>query len=77
MILLFNGDLDVEKILIKFQEFMHIKKSTKCNQELYEYSERREDFLEADGRLVFLVFISPIINGIGFAFKEVQGGEEK
>lgn len=66
MILLFNGDLDVEKILIKFQEFMK-----------HEYSEKREEFLEADGRVFFLAFISPIINGIGFAFKEVQGGEEK
>lgn len=61
-----NGDLDIEKILIKFQRFMK-----------HEYSEKREEFLEADGRLVFLAFISPIINGTGFAFKEVQGGEEK
>lgn len=43
----------------------------------HEYSEKRESFLEADGRLLFLAFISPIINGTGFAFKEVQGGEEK
>jgi Predicted AAA-ATPase. len=61
-----NGDLDIEKILIKFQEFMK-----------HEYSKKREEFLEADGRLLFLAFISPIINGVGFAFKEVQGGEEK
>ncbi|MDF2885163.1 MAG: putative AAA-ATPase [Clostridiaceae bacterium] len=61
-----NGDLDIEKILVMFQEFMK-----------HEYSQKRADFLEADGRLVFLAFISPIINGIGFAFKEVQGGEEK
>lgn len=61
-----NGDLDVRRILIKFQEFMR-----------HEYSEKREAFLEADGRLLFLAFISPIINGTGFAFKEVQGGEER
>ncbi|GAA0178977.1 AAA family ATPase [Clostridium sediminicola] len=61
-----DGTLDVKKILIKFQEFM--KK---------EYSKKRKEFLEADGRLVFLAFISPIVNGIGFAFKEVQGAEEK
>ncbi|MZK49866.1 AAA family ATPase [Clostridium beijerinckii] len=61
-----NGDLDINKILIKFQGFMK-----------HEYSEKRESFLEDDGRLVFLAFISPIINGTGFAFKEVQGGEEK
>jgi hypothetical protein len=61
-----DGSLDIRAILVKFQEFMK-----------HEYSEKREAFLEADGRLLFLAFISPIINGIGFAFKEVQGGEEK
>ena len=61
-----DGSLDVGKILLKFQAFMK-----------HEYSEKRDSFLEADGRLVFLAFISPIINGAGFAFKEVTGGEEK
>ena len=61
-----DESLDIRKILIKFTEFMK-----------HEYSEKREAFLEADGRLLFLAFISPIINGVGFAFKEVQGGEEK
>jgi hypothetical protein len=61
-----DGSLDIRKVLIKFSEFMK-----------HEYSEKREAFLESDGRLLFLAFISPIINGIGFAFKEVQGGEEK
>jgi hypothetical protein len=61
-----DGTLDIRKVLVKFQEFMK-----------HEYSEKREAFLEADGRLIFLAFLSPIINGVGFAFKEVQGGEEK
>jgi hypothetical protein len=61
-----DGNLDVKKMLIKFQEFMK-----------HEYSEKREAFLEADGRLLFLAFISPIINGTGFAFKEIQGYDEK
>ncbi|MEG2656890.1 MAG: AAA-like domain-containing protein [Clostridium sp.] len=61
-----DGNLNIRKILIKFSEFMK-----------HEYSEKREAFLEADGRLLFLAFISPIINGTGFAFKEVQGGDEK
>ncbi|MEG2290735.1 MAG: AAA family ATPase [Clostridium sp.] len=61
-----DGNLDIRKILVKFSEFMK-----------HEYSEKREAFLEADGRLLFLAFISPIINGTGFAFKEVQGGDEK
>jgi len=61
-----NGDLNIEKVLEKFKEFMK-----------HEYSEKREAFLEDDGRLIFLAFLSPIINGTGFAFKEVKGGEEK
>jgi hypothetical protein len=61
-----DGNLDIKKLLIKFQEFMK-----------HEYSEKRKAFLEEDGRLLFLAFISPIINGTGFAFKEVKGGEEK
>ncbi|MBE6058143.1 AAA family ATPase [Clostridium sp.] len=61
-----NGDLNIKKVLLKFQDFMK-----------HEYSQKREAFLEEDGRLVFLAFLSPIINGNGFAFKEVKGGEEK
>lgn len=61
-----DGSLNVRKILLKFQEFMK-----------HEHSEKREAFLEEDGRLLFLAFLSPIINGTGFAFKEINGGEEK
>jgi hypothetical protein len=61
-----DGMLNIEKVLYKFQEFMK-----------HEFSEKREAFLEEDGRLIFLAFLSPIINGTGFAFKEVKGGEEK
>ncbi|CBZ03996.1 AAA family ATPase [Clostridium botulinum] len=61
-----NGDLNIRKVLLKFQEFMQ-----------HEYSKKRKGFLEEDGRLVFLAFLSPIINGSGFAFKEVKAGEEK
>ncbi|EPY2294214.1 AAA family ATPase [Clostridium sporogenes] len=61
-----DGTLNIKKVLLKFQEFMK-----------HEYSQKREAFLEEDGRLVFLAFLSPIINGSGFAFKEVKGGEEK
>jgi len=61
-----DKSLDIEKILIKFQEFMK-----------HEYSEKKQAFLEDDGRLILLAFLSPIINGTGFAFKEVKGGEEK
>jgi hypothetical protein len=60
------GNLDFEKVLLKFQEFM--KK---------EYSKRDEAFLERNLRLIFLAFLKPIINGKGYDFKEVQVSEEK
>ncbi|MGL5616476.1 MAG: hypothetical protein ACRDD2_09675 [Sarcina sp.] len=55
-----NG-LDMKKILLKFQQFMK-----------ENYSEKDKDFLETHGRLLFLAFIKPIINGVGFDYKEVQ-----
>ena len=42
-----------------------------------QYSSKDEEFLEHHGRLLFLAFIKPIINGVGFDFKEVQVSEEK
>ena len=60
-----NG-LDIEKILLSFQQFMK-----------EQYSKRDEKFLERHGRLLFLAFIKPIINGVGFDFKEPQTSEEK
>jgi hypothetical protein len=61
-----DGTLNLKKVLLRFQDFMK-----------HEYSEKRKGFLEEDGRMLFLAFISPIINGTGFAFKEVKGGEER
>jgi hypothetical protein len=61
-----DNTLDFEKILLKFQEFMKL-----------QYSKNNKNFLEKDGRLVFLAFIKPIINQRGFDFKEVQISEEK
>jgi hypothetical protein len=61
-----GGRLNFEKILAKFQEFMK-----------EQYSERDRQFLEDNGRLLFLAFIKPIINSKGFDFKEVQVSEEK
>ncbi|MCI6189050.1 MAG: AAA family ATPase, partial [Clostridium sp.] len=60
-----NG-LNVEKILLRFQQFMK-----------ENYSKKDEVFLEREGRLLFLAFIKPTINGVGYAFKEVQISEEK
>ena len=42
-----------------------------------QYSSLDADFIEREGRLLFLAFIKPIINGVGFDFKEVQISEEK
>jgi Predicted AAA-ATPase len=61
-----NGSLNMEAILLGFQAFM--KK---------EYNKKDRDFLERNGRLVFLAFIKPIINGSGYDFKETQVSEEK
>ncbi|MCP4152355.1 MAG: AAA family ATPase [bacterium] len=61
-----NDTLDIERVIKKFQQF--IKE---------QYSKKDIDFLERNGRLLFLAFIKPIINGRGFDFKEVQISEEK
>jgi hypothetical protein len=60
-----TGGLDIKKIFLKFQDFM------KENQ-----NKKDRDFLERNGRLLFLAFTRPIINGRGFDFKEVQVSEE-
>jgi hypothetical protein len=61
-----DGRLNMESVLQGFQAFM--KK---------EYSRKDRNFLEKNGRLVFLAFLKPIINGNGFDFKETQISEEK
>lgn len=64
--LLPGNRLDIKKALLKFQELMKA-----------EYSGKDRDFLEREGRLVFLAFLKPILNGHGYAFKEPQISEEK
>jgi Predicted AAA-ATPase len=63
-----NSDktLNMEAVMLGFQTFM--KK---------EYNKKDRKFLEKNGRLVFLAFIKPIINGSGYDFKEPQISEEK
>lgn len=61
-----DGGLNIEKILKRFQQFMK-----------EQYSSKDSEFIEHHGRLLFLAFIKPIINGTGFDFKEVQVSEEK
>jgi hypothetical protein len=56
-----DGKLNMERVILKFQEFM------KC-----EYTDKRKTFLEDEGRLIFLCFLKPIINGTGFYYVEPQ-----
>jgi hypothetical protein len=61
-----DGGLNIEKIRQRCKQFMK-----------EQYSSKDQEFIEHQGRLLFLAFIKPIINGIGFDFKEVQVSEEK
>jgi hypothetical protein len=61
-----DNTLNMEAVLIGFQSFMK-----------REYNSKERDFLEKNGRLVFLAFLKPIINGAGYDFKEPQISEEK
>jgi hypothetical protein len=58
--------LDIKLILRRFQTFMK------------EHASSRDlDFLEREGRLLFLAYLRPIINGMGFDFKEPNVGDER
>ena len=61
-----DKSLNMETVLLKFQAFMRT-----------QYSKRDKDFLERNGRLVFLAFLKPIINGSGYDFKESEASEER
>ena len=61
-----NRLLNMEAVLTKFQAFMR-----------EEYSKKDRDFIERQGRLIFLAFLKPILNGAGYDFKEVQISEER
>lgn len=61
-----DGNLDVPLILSKFKEFME-----------QEYRKQDKKFYEDNGRLLFLSFLKPIINGKGFYFVEPETRENK
>lgn len=61
-----NKGLDMQKVLENFQAFMR-----------KEYSSKDRDFVEREGRILFLAFMRPILNGAGYDFKEPQVSEEK
>ena len=56
-----NGDLNMEMVIGRFKEIMSDRYKG-CDQK----------FLEYHGRLLFLCFIKPIINGTGFCYFEPQ-----
>ena len=64
----FIGDnlLDMEQVLLKFREFMN-----------EQYRQEDERFYETSGRLIFLAFMKPILNGRGFSFVEAQTRENR
>jgi hypothetical protein len=58
--------LNIEVILLRFQNFMK-----------EHYASHDAKFLEREGRLLFLSYLRPIINGKGFDFKEPNVSEER
>ena len=61
-----DKSINMEAVLIKFQAFMR-----------EQYSRKDRTFLERNGRLVFLAYLKPIINGSGYDFKEPQISDER
>jgi predicted kinase len=61
-----DNTLNMELALQKFQDFMR-----------EQYSKQDRNFLERHGRLVFLAFMKPILNGHGYDFKEVEISDER
>jgi AAA-like domain len=61
-----DNSLDMAQVLVKFQSFMREHNSVK-----------NRDFLEKDGRLLFMAFLKPILNGAGYDFKEPQISDEQ
>lgn len=56
----------MEKVITNFQIFMR-----------ENHSDKDSKFLEREGRLIFLAFLKPILNGAGFDFKEPQISDER
>ena len=56
-----NGCLNMEHVVTRFRDLL-----------TEEYRDSTVPFLEREGRLLFLTFLKPIINGIGFYYVEPQ-----
>ena len=56
-----EGRLDMAMLVSRFRDLMH-----------EEYRESTVPFLEREGRLLFLTFLKPVINGTGFYYVEPE-----
>lgn len=56
-----NGHLKMEHVVARFRDLLH-----------EEYRDSTVPFIEREGRLLFLTFLKPIINGIGFYYVEPE-----
>jgi hypothetical protein len=65
-----DGRLDFEQVLLNFQKTIKAKYG---NKDLL----KSKEFLEENLRMQFLLYLQPIINGVGFSYKEVEIGAEK
>jgi hypothetical protein len=65
-----KNDLILEKLLIDFQSII---KSKYASDDVL----KSDEFLEKQVRLLFFVFLEPLLNNKGFAFKEVETSLEK
>ena len=61
-----GNDIDLEYILLRFQSFFK-----------ENYSHTDKNFIEREGRLIFLSYLQPIINGKGYVFKEPVTGNDR
>ncbi len=57
-----NGDLNMPLIINRFKDLMSKKQN-------------KEEFLEREGRFMFICFLKPIINGTGFYYSEPENDD--
>ncbi|MBO7598499.1 MAG: hypothetical protein J6T70_15790 [Bacteroidales bacterium] len=57
-----NGDLNIPLIINRFKDLMSKKQN-------------KEEFLEREGRFMFICFLKPIINGTGFYYSEPENDD--
>ncbi len=58
-----NGDLNMPLIINRFQDLIRQKRN------------KEDEFLEREGRFMFICFLKPIINGTGFYYSEPENDD--